>query len=109
MVVNARKRQFDVYIGRKGHGHDGYFGNPVRVGQTCGLCHQIHQHGYETLPCYASYLRDRVKRDPEFKQRLLELKGKTLGCFCPGPSGLTLDDPLCCHGQVILAWLEGTT
>ena len=105
-MVNCRHRLYDVYIGRSGHGEDGYFGNPIQVGRKCPQCGQRHTQGYETLPCYASYLRERVELDLEFRRRLVELKGKTLGCFCPGPSGLTLDDQLCCHGQVILAWLE---
>lgn len=31
LVVNIYKDKFDVYIGRKGKGHDGYFGNPFRL------------------------------------------------------------------------------
>ena len=29
-VVNIRHAACDVYIGRAGHGEDGYFGNPFR-------------------------------------------------------------------------------
>jgi hypothetical protein len=56
--------------GRIGYGHwdtDGYFGNK------------------------------RIHDDPEYKQRILDLKGKYLGCFCK---------PLACHGDVIVEWLE---
>lgn len=30
-VVNIRTHEYDAYIGREGHGHDGYFGNPFSV------------------------------------------------------------------------------
>ncbi len=86
-----------VYIGRRGRGHDGYFGNPYAVGHWCARCRRPHPTAGETLPCYEAYFLERLDEDPEFRRRVLELKGKTLGCFCaPGP----------CHGDVILAWLE---
>ena len=45
---------------------------------------------------YRAYFQRRVARDPEFKRRVLGLKGKTLGCFCK---------PLACHGDVIVEWI----
>lgn len=74
-----------VYIGRSGKGRSGYFGNPIKLktGQPKG----------STLQEYSDWLDVKVKDDPEFRERLLSLKGKTLVCFCkPGP----------CHGDVIL-------
>lgn len=89
-VVNIHKRQeYDVYIGRAGHGHDGYFGNPIPLdGITREQC--IEQ--------YRIYFYNRIEKDPEFKRRILELKGKRLGCFCM---------PHLCHGMVIVEYLEG--
>lgn len=89
-VVNIKTRApYDVYIGRAGHGKDGYFGNPHRL-QPGGA------RG-DTIERYTVYFLDRVERDPEFRRRVMELKGKTLGCFCK---------PAACHGDVIANWLN---
>jgi len=105
MVVNIYKDSFDVYIERRGKGHDGYFGNPVAVGQPCPVCGKTHQKG-ETLRCYERHLRVRVVVEPEFRARLLALKGQTLGCFCAPAGGFRPGDPEICHGQVIERWLS---
>ncbi len=89
-VVNIRKEPYDVYIGRKGHGQDGYFGNPFNV--------RDYERPAECMNDYVEYFMRRVTVDKEFRDRVFSIKGKTLGCFCkPGP----------CHGDVIVGWLEG--
>jgi transcriptional regulator with XRE-family HTH domain len=88
VVVNLRKESFDVYIGRKGKGYSGYYGNPFRVGSM-----PIEQ----VLVRYREYFIKRIASDPEFKSRVLKLRGRRLGCFCvPNP----------CHGQIIVEWLN---
>jgi hypothetical protein len=87
-IVNIRREAFDVYIGRRGHGHDGYFGNPFR---TPPLPRE------EALVRYRAYFHERLKTDALFCRRVLALKGKRLGCFCA---------PLACHGDVIVEWLD---
>ena len=103
-VVHCKKEYFDIYIGR-GKGGDipttpgeyGYYGNPIVKGKTCPFCKQVHETGGSTLPCYRKYLEDRMNSDPKFKDLILNLKGKVLGCWCsPGP----------CHGDVISQLLE---
>lgn len=71
-----------VYIGRKGRGFDGYFGNEnVRVGEPGS-----------TLEKYNSDLEKRLLNDPIFKSRVKSLADKVLVCFCkPGP----------CHGDLL--------
>lgn len=88
-VVNIRREQYDVYIGRAGHGQDGYFGNPVRLkpGEARGT----------TLEKYKTYFYNRLVADPEFKRRIHGLKGKILGCFCK---------PQSCHGDIIKEYLD---
>jgi hypothetical protein len=88
-VVNLYKEPYDVYIGRPGKGQDGYFGNPFRVG--------VDGPSEVVLGLYRQYLELRTKEEPEFLRRILELRGKTLGCFCK---------PKPCHGDVILEFLE---
>lgn len=88
-VVNIRKEDYDVYIGRVGKGQDGYFGNPIRLnpGETRG----------STLEKFKEYFYNRLQTDLQFKERIEALKGMTLGCFCkPNP----------CHGDIIKEYLD---
>lgn len=91
-VVNIRAEEYDVYVGRAGQGQDGFFGNPFPLKPGASdlernLCIQK----------FKSYFLERISEDPEFKRRLMELKGKRLGCFCK---------PKECHGDVIAEWLD---
>ena len=89
-LVNINKGEsYDAYIGRAGHGKDGYFGNHFEIG--------VDGTRTEVLAKYRVYFYDRIRNDPEFKRRVLALKGKCLGCFCL---------PQKCHGEVIIDWLE---
>jgi len=91
-VVNLYHSPYTVYIGRKGRLENGYFGNPCIVGQICPMCGQVHQIGADTLPCFEGYARKRIDSDPEYRQKVKELQGKTLGCFCK---------PKPCHGDIL--------
>ena len=88
-VVNLFKNKYDVYIGRAGKGQDGYFGNPfpLKPGEPRGA----------NIERYKEYFDNKIVNDPIFKARILELKGKTLGCFCK---------PNSCHGDVIVEYLN---
>lgn len=87
-VVNLRKEAYDVYIGRAGRDHDGYFGNKYRVGP--------YKHG-EAIELFRKDFLARVDADPEFRRRVLALRGKRLGCFCK---------PNACHGDIIAQWVD---
>ena len=91
-VVNIRSEPYTVYIGRRGRGHDGYFGNPFSIGQTCSRCGEQHQRG-GTIRCFEEYARERIAQDPECRKRVAALVGETLGCFCK---------PRDCHGDVLV-------
>lgn len=73
-VVNIHKEAYDVYIGRVGKGQDGYFGNPFRLKQG------MDRGG--TLAGFREYFYRRLANDAEYRRRVHELQGKTLGCFC---------------------------
>ena len=93
-VVNIRKgAAYDVYIGRAGHGEDGYFGNPFPLTVDTPTFRAL------VLERYRDYFHQRLASDSEFKRRILELKGKRLGCFCL---------PKRCHGEIIAEYLEAT-
>ena len=53
-----------------------------------------------TIERYRKYFYNRMETDPEFKRRVHELKGKTLGCFCKSYA---------CHGDVIVEYLNNLT
>lgn len=87
-AVNLRREEFDVYVGRRGHGFLGYFGNPFgRAGAPRG----------EALRLFVPWFGRKVLEDVEFLVRVLELRGLRLGCFCR---------PLPCHGQVYVDFIE---
>ena len=88
VVVNLRTEEYDVYIGRAGKGEKGTFGNPFderRFGRD------------GCIEKFEEYFLRRIKDDGVFRDKVLALKGKRLGCFCK---------PKQCHGDVIVRWLE---
>lgn len=86
-VVNIYQSSYDVYIGRAGHGKDGTFGNPFS-----------DKRRELNIESFKIYFYDRINEDVHFRQQVLQLKGKTLGCFCA---------PKPCHGHVIAEYLDG--
>ena len=86
-AVNIRRETYDVYVGRAGHGYNGYFGNPFAVAE----------HGPAALDLFARHFERRLADDAEFRARVEALSGLRLGCFCaPGP----------CHAAIIASWLN---
>ena len=90
-VVNIRRNEYDMYIGRAGHGHDGIFGNPFSATKDGGR--------ERAIALYREYFLKRLRTDQEFATRIEGLRGKRLGCFCK---------PKACHGDVIAEYLENT-
>ena len=82
-IVNIKKHKCDVYIGRGSP-----FGNPFRIGD--------HGDREQVLAKYRTYFKRRLT-DQSFRDKVLSLKGKVLGCWCK---------PLLCHGDVIVEYLE---
>ena len=77
-IREARGATDEVYIGRAGKGHDGYFGNPFQIGRDGSRA--------EVIEKCRKYLVDRIASDPKFRERVRNLHGKTLTCFCkPAP------------------------
>jgi hypothetical protein len=91
-VVNIRRNEYDVYIGRAGKGQSGYFGNPFKLMDKSARG--------STLEQYREYFYKRIETDPEFKEKIHSLKGKRLGCFCK---------PYPCHGDIITEYLESNS
>lgn len=89
-IVNVRDAEdWDVYIGREGHGQTGYFGNPFKVGPKYTRS--------EALAAFEDYFYNRLSLDKEFEIKINKLRGKRLACFCK---------PLPCHGDIIKEYLD---
>jgi len=98
-AVNVQREDgYDVYVGRSERYGDPYFGNPIRLGERCPLCGEVHRHPGSTLPCYKEFLIDRLAIDDEFCGEVRALKGKTLGCHCK---------PQPCHGDLLARVANG--
>jgi hypothetical protein len=78
-VVNLRKEQYEVYIGRGGK-----WGNPFVIGKDGDREIVIKK--------YKEYLLS----NKELLESLKELEGKVLGCYCK---------PYGCHGDVLVEML----
>ena len=83
-VVNKTKSKYDVYIGRPS-----IFGNPFKMNSEADR--------KEVIEKYRKYVYDKIKSDPKFLEKILELKGFRLGCFCK---------PAACHGDILVEIIE---
>lgn len=82
-VVHINKQAFDVYIGRGCYGRDeSIWHNPFKLDRDTKFGR------IEVLEKYVDYLANH----PELLDRVHELRGKTLGCWCA---------PKMCHGDVL--------
>jgi len=79
-----RGQRCDVYIGRGSP-----FGNPYVIGQDGDRDEVIRK--------YEIHFTEKLRLEPEFRKKVLALKGKILGCHCA---------PLKCHGDIIVRFLD---
>jgi hypothetical protein len=94
------KNENNVYIGRKGvillepegggtkrrfPEQDSIWANPFKIDKNATR--------EDVIAKYETYIREKIAKDNSLIEKLLKLKGKTLGCWChPDP----------CHGDVLL-------
>jgi hypothetical protein len=86
-VVNIKHEACDVKICR-----GTIFGNPYVIGRDGSreeVIRKYRQWFYQVL------------KDEYFREALIKLKGKRLGCFCKQP-----DTEVACHGDIIAAELD---
>lgn len=94
-VVHCRQAGYDIYIGRPS-----LWGNPFKISNL------ITRRG--AVEIFEAWLRGQLSDlDDELRglepkriailERMHELKGKTLGCWC---------SPKQCHGHVYARWLD---
>ena len=106
-VVNLATDSYDVYIGRGIEvykhmliegikpGEEGWLGNPHPIG-WCDICQEDHTRE-ECIDRFRQDFYKKIGSEPEFREAVLALKGKRLGCYCK---------PKACHGDVIKAWID---
>lgn len=104
-VVNVRSGlRYDVYVGRPGHGEEGWLGN--EVGKYLPRAEAIAAFKVDFLA--------RLRAYPAFRSRVDGILDKpsnpiVLACFCaPGQQVLTATShlPYICHGQLIAEYLD---
>lgn len=84
-IVNIKNtKKYDIYCGR-----DSIYGNPFIIG--------IHGDRKKCIALYKKYFYDKIKKDDNFKNEILKLENKTLGCYCK---------PEDCHCDIFLEYLE---
>ena len=83
-IRNKKGTSDEVYIGR-----GSIYGNPYRL--VAGAARG------STLVKFRAYAEQRLKDDPEYREAVRALKGKTLVCFCK---------PLPCHGDILVELTE---
>lgn len=72
-----------------------YIGRPSIYGNPFVLTKEEDRDA--VLERYHDWFYEKVESDPEFRNRILELRGHDLACWCA---------PRKCHGDVIIEWLE---
>lgn len=90
-VVHIKRDPYQVYIGR-----GSIWGNPFKIGPDGDRS--------KVLAKYKEYLLRGEGR--HLLEKIEELEGKTLGCFCSPKDGLTAHDATRCHGQLLLKIVE---
>lgn len=89
-VVHCKKARYDIYIGRPS-----IWGNPFSHLPNTLARFKVSSRE-EAIKQYKIHFYEKIKEE-SFRERVLLLKDKVLGCFC---------HPLPCHGDVIAEYLN---
>lgn len=100
-VGHCKRDSTDVYAGRGSEGRNlntakigasGWLGNP-HVTIEAGGDYTLE----ESIDLFRKDFEAKLRGDPEFREAVKDLTGKTLGCWCQGLE----DDGPACHAEVI--------
>jgi hypothetical protein len=96
-VGHTKRDETDVYIGRGPGGRD-MLNTPVGRRGWLGNPHTVDDHGREgAIERFRRAFEHRLENDLEFRERVRQLAGSTLGCWCRQAH----EDGPACHGDVI--------
>ena len=129
-VVNRFADSFDVDIGREkvndryrhinntpppsdweAGGKAGWLGNHAVMEDRANSLHReqddivIVPDRTAAVAHYEQAFKENLQ-DPDFREAVLELEGKTLGCYCKGQPVTEPGKGKLCHGDVILKFLK---
>lgn len=98
MVVNERSPGFRPNANQRYIGRGSLFGNPFTHLPLSRTKAQFQvKTEEESIICFESWFRGRLANDLNLRQKLLELDGHELVCYCkPAP----------CHGDVLIKLIE---
>ncbi len=85
--VDGIRPHFDVYIGRRVRYHPEFAHDSIWANRSSSL------EAYELW----------IRHSSRLWNQLLDLKGKSLGCWCVNTKQL---DPVECHGQILMKLLQ---
>ena len=101
-VINVNREHFYVYDNNYIYiGRPSIFGNPYELNMG-----KIIKDGSqeEVISKFRDYFYLRMSNDTKFRDAVMQLKGKILGCFCRPKKGF--QGQLLCHGQIIAGYLD---
>jgi len=90
----------NVYIGRGGilvidnvrfPKENSIWANPYKIDDSNGITRD------NVIEKYRTYIIQKIENNDVLKQKLLQMKGKTLGCWCK---------PEACHGDVLVELID---
>jgi len=101
-VGHCKHDSTDVYVGR-GPGGRGMLSTPIGMRGWLGNPHAVDDYGRDgSIDRFRKAFEHRLENDDEFRVRVRELAGSTLGCWC---QRLDEDGPAC-HAEVIAEWAD---
>lgn len=103
-VGHTMKDDCDVYVGRGPNGRH-MLSDGVKPGDRgwLGNPYTVDKYGREQcIDLFGVAFQEKLNENREFAEAVLELQGKTLGCWCQRLD----DDEPACHAQVIARTLD---
>jgi len=95
-VVNVKKKDFDVYVGRA---VPTYYDARIQAGSEFANPFSINDRVTrdQAIEQYREHIISKLKKNPKLRNRLMQMEGKKLGCWC---------SPRRCHGDVLVELIE---
>lgn len=88
-IVHCKKEPYDIYIGRPS-----IWGNPfTHIKDRKTKAEFLVETREDAVIAYEKWIRN----NPPLLGKLIELKGKTLGCWCK---------PKSCHGDILIKLIK---